>query len=322
MNKSFFRQFSIPQTEAALPFWVDGARIDYCENMWHQTGGWNPNEPNPDFPGNPLRNWHYTSTNRGVSWTPGTAPWTPRHTHAHGVYLDELYISGGNDVIDLWKWNSIAGWVEIPVTGVNIQLDHFGTTMVGKYIYFIGGNLSPTTVSSNATYKLDVTTGVLSFVGNVHEDLEDNCNSGCLAFVSNKFLYFAGGNFNVNPGPDINSINTKVFSSVDLLSSMQFIRDEPLFNSGLWGDCTVAKNTVWYQSGSSSRANEELLYNRTLYTLDGISWESPPSYIPGGRHACSMGFGNNDVLIGLGLGQNDMWRIPLLATNKMSYITP
>lgn len=305
MANSFYKQKHTPQTSFVHSFWMDGVRGDYFEGRLHLTGGWNIGEPPT-----PLRNTHKVSSDLGVTWSdiPGI-PWAARHTHAHGVYGGFLWISGGNDVIDLWKYSIATGWDQVTVTGVSVQLDHFGTVMDGKNIFFFGGWLSGSFTSSNNIYKLDVETGILSLVAPVPAAIAGNANSGCLVKKGSAFIYFGGGNYNVNPAPDINTINTKVFRSDDDCVTWTQIADEPLLNSFLWGDAVATDNEIWAVSGSDLQ-NSVSANNRMVRTTDGINWSQPAEIFPGGRHASIMF--KDDVgnfYGGMGYGQNDFWLI-------------
>lgn len=307
MANSFYKQKHKPQTSAVYSFWMDGMRGDDFEGSIHTTGGWNPTEPNPDDPGNPLRRLHLKSVNNGVTFTQlATPPWDGRHTHAHGVHGGFLWVSGGNDVIDLWKYSTATGWLQVTVTGVSVELNHFATTMVGKNITFFGGNLGSGTTPSNDIYNLDVETGILSYVAPIPAAVNNKASSGCLVFFKNSYIYFGGGDYQF-PAPGSNAINTKVFRSEDRITWTE-IADTALLNSGLWGDAVATDTEIWYQSGTD--ANDSVTANsRTLCSSDGITWVQPAEVLPNGRHACIMMKYNGDVYGGMGFGRNDFWRI-------------
>lgn len=294
---------------AVLPFWVDGAKIRQVNNELKFFGGWNPEQP-----GDSVRPFHYKSVDGGANFSSVDVMPQGGRTEAGAIVKNNtVYIYGGNDsdttsANDVWGWDAVNGWQLVTADwGIQDQYCNFGYCAHKNYGY-AGLGQTRANVYVNDIYRAPADDmGNWQSINPVIPAAMQNLVLPCFESLKGKLYCFAGGRLGF-PSVTPYYVNTKVFRSDDDGVHWVEIADEPLLNSGLWGNSTVAGgDTIIYISGSDAN-NSMTANNRILFSYDGIKWRHLAINV-NGRHATAVGSVDDDAIIACGFGQNDAFLI-------------
>lgn len=305
----------IQVADGLLPDWFDGVEMAVYNNKLHICNGWN-NAYTPQ-----LQYQHFRCDLDGTNreQLPDWA-WN-KHTFLLFVENGSLWNIGGNGKVDVQRYTEATpGDVGTKTTiqdDWNIDAygrEHFARTYDPDtgYAYIMGG------------HKYALPTEKMPYLYRAHKDDNftvwekifdlpvemQNADSGCLVKFRDALWFFAGGD--VSAGTPY-YVNTQIFKSIDGgFSWTMVVEDEPLFNSGVWGDAIATDHCILYLSGSDTN-NSLTANNRLLVSYDGLSWYRLSLKITGRHATARCKDADDNIYFAMGFECNDLTQFKKIA---------
>jgi len=296
-------------TDAVGTQWRDGVKMELYNGRLHQIGGWNVDGGSD--------NQHWVSDDGGTTWTQlSDGPWGVRHCGGCVVYRNRIWIWCGDNNADLWWYTDADGWNE-QVTVLNGLTSREHSTFLFKdgYAYvMMGTTYGNITLKNNNIYRINLRADSdweWELYSLVSGDMA-NIDSACLVNFKGYTWFFGGGRLAGETPPYFT--NLKIWKSLDLITWELAKAEEPLFNSGIWGDAVANEEYIFYISGSNN-VNSLTADNRLMISDDGVNWNVHQEPIQiSGRHATAMCIIGRSCIISRGYQKNDCWLLRHIAS--------
>ena len=291
----------------------DGAGALVFEDAMWLLGGWNPNDP-VEFP-LVTNNEVWTSTD-GATWTlvNDIAGWEPRHTAGYGVFLDKMWVVGGDPIQghfqpDIWSTEDGGFWTqELAVAPWGYRVLHH-TVVYDDQLWVMGGQTLPqyapeipdsefyndVWVSSDGVNWTEVTAAA---------DWEPRGMIGGSAVHDGRMWLLGGGTYDTPAFPTRNYYND-VWSSTDGANWDRHVEYAP-WGARQYHDVAVFDDKLWVMEGYDGSSN----LNDVWYSPDGVNWYEVTNTPWPTRHAASV-FVYDDALW-MVAGNNmtpDVWKL-------------
>ncbi len=291
----------------------DGAgALVFQDRMW-LLGGWNPSD-RVNFP--MICNSEVWSSTDGASWTEevAEAPWEGRHTAGYAVFLDQMWVLGGDPIQghyqpDAWSSEDGLSWTEqvAELPWGERVLHH--TAVLGDTIYVMGGQTLPqfTSADEESVFYNDVwssTDGVTWTQVLEEAPWEPRGMIGGSAVLDGKIWLLGGGTYDTPDYPYRNYYND-VWSSPDGVTWTQVL-DEAPWEPRQYHDVAAFDGKLWVLEGYDGTGNRSDVW----YSADGVSWYEVADTPWAARHASSVFVYDGSLWVVAGNNMTpDVWRL-------------